>query len=141
MCKCVACVLCPSGPTRLHRFLPPAHLDRDVSRWNNEIADKDISRAVTYWLDLVVERNVGECYFHNVGCKPSPRAALVMVFVNIYTFLGIKMAARGGGGGGGGKKKKRGGGKGVRTVSRKKKRIEKIRARHVGRDQISRSLP
>lgn len=85
---------CPGG-TRLHRCLPPAHLDHDVSRRNNEIADKDISRAIINWLDLVVERNVGECYFHNVGCKPSPRAALVVIFVNIYTSLGIKKAARG----------------------------------------------
>lgn len=97
VCKCLACVWCPGGPARLHRFIPPAHLDHDVSRRNHEIADKDISRAVIYWLDLVVERNVGEGYFHNVGCKPSPRAALVMVFVNIYTSLGIKKAARGGG--------------------------------------------
>lgn len=46
------------------------------------------------WLDLVVKRNVGKCDFHDMGCKPSPRAALVMIFVNIYT-INIKKGREG----------------------------------------------
>lgn len=92
--ECIACVWCPCGPTRLHQCLPLAYLDHDVLRRNNEIADDHIRRAVMDWLDLVVKRNVGKCDFHDMGSKPSPRAALVMIFVNIYT-INIKKGREG----------------------------------------------
>ena len=56
--------------------LPPAHLDGDVSRRNNHIAKNEVRRAVMDWLNLVVERNIGDCHFHDVGGKLSPRAVL-----------------------------------------------------------------
>ena len=81
MCMCVV----PPG-----QCLPPAHLDGGVSRRYNHIANNEVRRAVMDWLNLVIERDIGDCHFHDVGCKPSPRAALFYVFfVNVYTFIGI----------------------------------------------------
>lgn len=61
-------------PALSHGYAPPAHLDHHVLWRNDDIADNFVGRAVVDWLDLVFERNVGESHFHNVGCKPSPRA-------------------------------------------------------------------
>ena len=60
------------------------------------MADNGTRWATIDWLDLVVERNVGECDFHNLGCKPSPRAALIMIFVNIYTSIDLLKMPSGG---------------------------------------------
>ena len=49
------------------------------------------------WLNLIVERNIGDCHFHDVGGKPSPRAALFYgFFVSVYTSIGIKKGHEGG---------------------------------------------
>lgn len=53
---------------------PAAHLDIDVLRGNENIADNHVRRAVFDLLDLVFESNVGESHFHNMRCKTSPRA-------------------------------------------------------------------
>lgn len=64
----------PGKPAHLHGYASPAHLDHHILRRNDDIADNRVGRAVVDWLNLVAERNIGECHFHNVGCKPSPRA-------------------------------------------------------------------
>lgn len=73
MCMCCAGSL-PGKPAHLHGYASPAHLDHHILRRNDDIANNRVGRAVVDWLDLVAERNIGECHFHNVGCKPSPRA-------------------------------------------------------------------
>lgn len=85
------------------------------------------------WLNLVVERNIGDCHFHDVGGKPSARAALFYGFsVSVYTSIGIKKGREGKGGGKEEENK-------VRKVRKRKRK--KPSTRNAGQDQMPRNLP